>query len=311
MSVTPIFLISLPRSGSTLLQKNLMVHPSIASHSEPWFLLPLIYGMKSKGIKTEYGQKSATIALGHLYESLGSKSKYKGEVKKFALNMYKYLSEDKVQFFLDKTPRYFYILEDLIDIFPEAKFIVLLRNPVSVFASNIEAFSGNSIRRLDHLDNDFKKGPEKIARFLDLHGNKNNVLSITYENLTSSPESSLKKVCQFLGVDFVPEMVTDFSSQSLEGYGDHLGAKRFKVIKKDESKWKKIIDSRLRKKELLSYLEHYSDRYLEHAAFSKKSLIEEVQLYKPHKFLLREYFFWFEMVVIRFIKNILKYKTIS
>jgi hypothetical protein len=35
-----VFLISLPRAGSTLLQRLLMGHPLVASCGEPWLALP-------------------------------------------------------------------------------------------------------------------------------------------------------------------------------------------------------------------------------------------------------------------------------
>ena len=42
MAVKPVFLFSLPRSGSTMLQRALGRHPNIATLSESWFLLGLI-----------------------------------------------------------------------------------------------------------------------------------------------------------------------------------------------------------------------------------------------------------------------------
>jgi hypothetical protein len=40
---TPLFLLSLPRSGSTLAQRILAAHAGIATTSEPWILLPYLY----------------------------------------------------------------------------------------------------------------------------------------------------------------------------------------------------------------------------------------------------------------------------
>src|SRR5919107_2181016 len=40
---TPLFLLSLPRSGSTLAQRILAAHGGIATTSEPWILLPYLY----------------------------------------------------------------------------------------------------------------------------------------------------------------------------------------------------------------------------------------------------------------------------
>ena len=47
---SPIFIFSLPRAGSTLLQRVLMGHPEIASIAEPWLLLPLMYVQKEHGV---------------------------------------------------------------------------------------------------------------------------------------------------------------------------------------------------------------------------------------------------------------------
>jgi hypothetical protein len=40
---TPIFLLLLPCSGSTLAQRILAAHEGIATTSEPWILLPYLY----------------------------------------------------------------------------------------------------------------------------------------------------------------------------------------------------------------------------------------------------------------------------
>ena len=70
-NVKPVFLISLPRSGSTLLQKMLMAHPEIDSCAEPWIMLPLIYSTKRVGIESEYGQRSTSIAVQSFIDAIG------------------------------------------------------------------------------------------------------------------------------------------------------------------------------------------------------------------------------------------------
>ncbi|MEZ4607679.1 MAG: sulfotransferase [Deinococcales bacterium] len=66
--MTPLFLFSLPRSGSTLLQRILAAHPDIATLSEPWFILPLIYMTRDEGIYSEYDHSHLTRALTDLKE---------------------------------------------------------------------------------------------------------------------------------------------------------------------------------------------------------------------------------------------------
>ncbi|MBA3701438.1 MAG: sulfotransferase [Rubrobacteraceae bacterium] len=47
MKSTPLFLLSLPRSGSTLAQRFLAAHDAIATASEPWILLPYFYTLRA------------------------------------------------------------------------------------------------------------------------------------------------------------------------------------------------------------------------------------------------------------------------
>ena len=66
---TPIFIISLPRSGSTLLQRILTSHESVASASEPWLLLPLIEMIGSKNIEScaNYSKLTSQLAAVDFY----------------------------------------------------------------------------------------------------------------------------------------------------------------------------------------------------------------------------------------------------
>lgn len=52
-----IFLISLPRSGSTLTQKILGAHSAIYTRSEPWIMLNPLYSLKQEGIDAIYNKQ--------------------------------------------------------------------------------------------------------------------------------------------------------------------------------------------------------------------------------------------------------------
>jgi hypothetical protein len=70
MTVTPIFLLSLPRSGSTLVQRVLAAHDGVATAAEPWILLPQIYALRTEGAYAEYGHALATRAIGDFARNL-------------------------------------------------------------------------------------------------------------------------------------------------------------------------------------------------------------------------------------------------
>src|SRR5688500_15750036 len=60
---TPLFLLSLPRSGSTLAQRILAAHEAIATASEPWILLPYLYTLRERGAYAEYNHRVLVRAV--------------------------------------------------------------------------------------------------------------------------------------------------------------------------------------------------------------------------------------------------------
>jgi len=308
--IKPIFLISLPRSGSTMLQKILMSHQEIVSTGEPWFLLPLTYLQKDEGIKAVYGHKSSVQAIKFLKENyLTDKNSFDKEIRKFALNMYENTAKSKNEkYFLDKTPRYYWILDDLIRIFPDAKFIVLVRNPISIFASTIESFHNNSLKRFDYAYYDFFIGPKKISEFVLKHKNNKNIYITKYEKLVKDT-GEIERVFDFLELKFSSNILNDFTKVNIKGYGDHLGAKKFDKIVNNTHKWHNIIKSHIRKKLLLEYLNNFDDSYIELCELKKSQLILEVNKHIITKCSIKDLKHYLETKIILLLKNIFKYQT--
>ena len=85
----PVFLFSMPRSGSTLIQRVLSSHKEIATVSEPWLLLPLIYSLKQDGSYTEFNHRVMTNAISELINELpNGRSDYYEQINKFAIGIY-------------------------------------------------------------------------------------------------------------------------------------------------------------------------------------------------------------------------------
>ncbi len=60
----PIFLLSLPRSGSTLLQRLLAAHPHIHTTAEPWLMLPLAQAAGyDNGLSMDYHPELAAMGI--------------------------------------------------------------------------------------------------------------------------------------------------------------------------------------------------------------------------------------------------------
>jgi hypothetical protein len=130
-----IFLISQPRAGSTLTQRILGSHREIYTVSEPWIMLHPLYALRRDGHQAEYSVQNSQKALDNFLNlHPEGKEAYFQAVRQMSLNLYEGLlrGSDK-KYFLDKTPRYYYILPDLYRTFPDAKYILLIRSSTRLF----------------------------------------------------------------------------------------------------------------------------------------------------------------------------------
>ncbi len=241
-----VFIFSLPRSGSTLLQKLLMSHDKISSIAEPWMLLPFAYTLKDKGIKTEYGHQTASKGINNLINNLPNKDEdYLKELKKFVMSLYAKIAAPGSIYFLDKTPRYYQIIPFINRVFPDAKFIFLFRSPLSIMSSYIGAFRDNSIKRFDHFHRDLTQGPTLIANSYNLFKDKS--ILVTYESLVRNPEKVLNKVFDHLELTWDKSILASFAKQKLiYGSGYYSEAKKYCNITDDPDKWKKTLNNSVR-----------------------------------------------------------------
>lgn len=132
----PLFILSLPRTGSTLVQRVLAAHEGVATTSEPWLALPQFYALRPLGADGEYDHRmmagAVTQFAGGLPDGMDG---YLRHVHDFLLGLYAEVSPPGTRWFVDKTPRYHLVVEELVRTFPEAGFVVLWRNPLAVLGS--------------------------------------------------------------------------------------------------------------------------------------------------------------------------------
>ena len=210
-----VFLISQPRSGSTLTQKLLGAHSNIYTRSEPWLMLHPIYALKDKGISTEYSHHLGRIALNSFIEGLpDEKETYERELKAFYLKLYSYyLKGTQYRYFLDKTPRYYLIIDELMELFPKSKFVILIRNPISVLGSIIQTWTKQNWSMLSNYKCDLISAIDMIDKVASEH--RENMYILHYEEIVSNPKDVLDKVFKFLDLEFEEE-VLDYCKNNSE-----------------------------------------------------------------------------------------------
>ena len=277
MKMSPIFLISLPRSGSTLLQKMLSAHTEIHSVSEPWLLLPLAYMHISKGMFTEYDHEWAITAFDDFINLLPNCRKdFNDSTREFVISLYeKSLKGNKYRYFLDKTPRYYLIIPFLAEVFPEAKFIFLFRNPLDVISSILTTWLSNQLRLYRYYP-DLFIGPFALAEGFKRYQDRS--LAVLYEKLVTSPESEVKRICDYLDLSFDQTLITGYRSVNFDGeYGDNSGVISYHgVSPKSIAKWKNVLNTRYRKRFVKRYIQRLGNPVLHNFGTSVEDLIKEI-----------------------------------
>ncbi len=238
-----IFIISQPRAGSTLLQRILAGHPDIHTAAEPWIMLHPLYALKHSGYTAEYNEQWAQWALEDFCETLtGGEDTYISAVRSFALTLYgDCLSRSGKRFFLDKTPRYYLIIPELYRVFPKARYIYLLRNPLAVLSSILHDWIKTDWQKLALYRTDLLSAPQLLIDGINLTGPQSAV--IRYENLVTRPEDEVKRLCSCLGISFDPGILQYTGNPAPAGrMGDDVGIhKHTRPDADNQHKWRKNI----------------------------------------------------------------------
>jgi hypothetical protein len=280
MSVTPIFLISLPRSGSTLLQRMLATGGEIAGTNEPWFMLPLWSMRQRSTARAGYSHQTAVDALNDLLDNLpDGDASYRLAVRDFALRIYEELARGR-PYFLDKTPRYYLMVDFLHQVFPEARFIFLVRNPLSVLASIIQTWYQGHFMWFDHWI-DWKQGHACMAAAI--RSRREGDLVVHYEDLVRTPQATLESLCAGLGIDFHREMITDYKSIDWKGkLGDPTGIHRYAGVSDASlSKWTELFSSRYRRRVAANMLGSLDREDLRVLGYDTKTLLDALNSTAP------------------------------
>lgn len=287
-SPQPVFLLSLPRSGSTLLQSLLQAHPDVATVAEPWFLLPLVHMRTETGSRTCYDHVVSFQAVdelaGKLEESGGD---WRANIRRFAEGVYGPLSRGS-RYFLDKTPRYIQIASELHAIFPEARFIILWRNPLAVLSSVLRSFRRNRWDlRYAHFD--FREGLQRLVAFSEATAGDPRVVRVRYEDLAQDPQTVVNGLLRDLGM---PELPTEAFAEirPVEGkMGDPNRGRERTVSSGSLHLYRENLCNPLRKSFCRKYLNELGEARLARMGYDLKTLQNEVRAIPAKgRFLLKD-----------------------
>lgn len=252
-----IFIISQPRSGSTLLQRILAGHPDIATAAETWLMLHPLYGTRKRGVSTEFNSVWAAHAVGQFLDNYAfGQATYDRGIRAFAQRVYgDALARSARRFFVDKTPRYFFIIPDLYRLFPQARFIFLLRSPMAVLYSELNTYVKGKWPMLARFAPDLLEAPRRIVDGMALLGEA--AIVVRYAELVAEPQRWVRELCGRLGIDYLPEMIDYGNTPAPKGVAnDPVGIhKHTRPSAAGVGKWKEMAAD----PQLWRFAEGYAD----------------------------------------------------
>ena len=274
--ITPIFIFSLPRSGSTLVQRILATHPEVATASEPWILLPFLYTRRANGIYAEYAHRVAYKAIEDFCAGLpGGPSDYLREIRELVLRLYRARAHLDAKYFVDKTPRYVVISPEIVELFPDARFVFLWRNPLAIISSIIETW-GAGRWNIYEFEFELFDGLENLIAARRHVGPR--ACSVRFEELVGEGSGAREALFRQLGLEFDAARTGRFSAIQLTGrMGDHVGSARyFRFSQEPVEGWKRTLGSPVRKMWCRHYLRWIGKERLTVMGYDLDTLLQEL-----------------------------------
>jgi hypothetical protein len=252
--ITPIFIFSLPRSGSTLTQRLLATHPDVDTSAETWLLIPLLYAARREGAYSEYSHHTAFKAIEDFCSTLpGGLDDFRREIRKLALRLYARKSRSNARYFLDKTPRYHVLSPDIMRMFPESPIVFLWRNPLAIIASMIETWGGGKWN-IYEFTYDLYDGLEGLIAGIERADGR--VVSVRYEDLVGVSSVTRERLFNHIGLSFDDSQTGTFANVQLTGrMGDQTGSGKYLALSAEPGeKWRRVLASPARKSWCRRYL---------------------------------------------------------
>jgi len=225
-----LFIIGAPRSGTTMLEHMLSAHSHVQGGPEPHLLTPLAHlGVWDKVDKAPYDHVLAAESQKLFISQLpGGEQDYWDACRAYCDVLYGRLMTqhpDKTVC-LDKTPAYGLILPFMARVFPDAKYVVLTRNPLATFSSFANSFFDGDYQVAQNYNPILNRYVPALAKFL--RQTEVPFIHVRYEDLVKAPEVWFEKICLHIGIPYEPAAIEygKAGGEERKGLGDPIGVKQ-------------------------------------------------------------------------------------
>lgn len=116
----------------------------------------------------------------------------------------------EASFWVEKSPHHTLLSQDLAEAFPRARFVCVIRDPLTLIRSRIWAFGRTPPpypRRLSHLLRASAAVSLSQRHLVGFQGKNRQSLLVRYEEMREDLEGTMKRVMAFVGGEFDPAML--------------------------------------------------------------------------------------------------------
>ena len=220
-----VFIIGRGRSGTSLLQTIFDAHPSVITANESVFIIHL--KQKYSRVKI-WSEDKINEFIVDLYKDLKflhlwnvDQTILRNKINLYPINEINFsilcklvylsvkspFSKSKISLIVDKNPIYSFFINELIALFPNAKFIHLVRDYRDNVISSRKAFG---IKNVAVLSQRWKRQNMYIDKLSSKH--INNFYKVQYETLVRNAEQIVMEICIFSGILYNPAMLNFYQT---------------------------------------------------------------------------------------------------
>jgi tetratricopeptide (TPR) repeat protein len=218
--LAPIFIVGMPRSGTTLVEQVISSHSRVTGAGE----LPYV---------VHFGDSIARgISIPERNILLNFRETYLEKLQTHSRGN---------QMITDKMPQNFRYIGLLTAAFPDAKIVHVKRNPAAVCWSNYKQLFESQALGYCYALNDIVKYYalyENLMEFWEMQLD-NKIYNIDYESLTINQEEETKKLIQHLGLNWEKECLSPQSNRRSVATASNAQV-RAKVYQGSSQQWKKF-----------------------------------------------------------------------
>ena len=231
-----LFVVGNSRSGTTMMGRILNNHPLVHTFPELHFFEQLWSGKdKGKVLSNEEAVKLAALLLNISEEGYFAKknpAKYEAEAKQVvskipasdlsAVKIFGAVIESESrkyskQFPCDQTPQNVFYIGEILEAFPDTRFINMVRDPRDVLLSQkrkwkrrflggthatwyetIRAWTNYHPLTISKLWNSAIRAGQRVK--------DSRVITVQFESLLKDPDQTISNICGFIGIPFSPQM---------------------------------------------------------------------------------------------------------